>query len=149
MARFGALGAGSAGLLARPFGGEQARAVIAGAAAHSMKSLHAPLSAGFALLMTMLAHTVGWPVVAGGSPTIVDVLAAELDRAGAKLHTGQWVGNLRELPPARATLLDLTPRQLLALDDGRLPARYRRALGRYRYGPGIWKVDWALSGPVP
>ncbi|MGA2470456.1 MAG: NAD(P)/FAD-dependent oxidoreductase [Solirubrobacteraceae bacterium] len=149
MARFGALGVCSAGLLASRFRTPQARALIAGTAAHSMKPLHAPLSGAFALLMTILAHSVGWPVVEGGSSGIVDALVAELEGAGGKIHTGEWVTNLGELPKAKATLLDLTPRQLLAIDDGRLSRRYRRALGRYRYGPGIWKVDWALSGPVP
>jgi phytoene dehydrogenase-like protein len=149
MARFGALGLQPAALLARRFKTPQARAIIAGAAAHSMRPLNAPLTGAFGLLMTLLAHSVGWPVVEGGSARIVDVLIEELTAAGGEVHTGEWVTNLSQLPRSRATLLDLTPRQLLALDDGRLPARYRRALERYRYGPGIWKVDWALSGPVP
>lgn len=149
MALFGALGAQPASVLAGILRGEEARALLAGCAAHSMRPLRAPLTGGFGLLMTMLAHQVGWPVVAGGSSGIVEALVSELERRGAKLHSGHIVGSLAELPPSRLTLLDVTPRQLLALDDGRLPARFRRALGRYRYGPGIFKLDWALSGPVP
>jgi phytoene dehydrogenase-like protein len=149
MAWFGALGLQPASLLAKRFHTPKARAIIAGAAAHSMRPLGAPLTSAFGLLMTLLAHSVGWPVVEGGSSRIVDVLIEELTAAGGQVHTGEWITNLAQLPRARATLLDLTPRQLLALDDGRLPARYRRALEHYRYGPGVWKVDWALAGPVP
>jgi phytoene dehydrogenase-like protein len=149
MALFGAYGVQPASLLAGIFRTPAARAALAGCAAHSMRPLRAPLTGGFGLVMTILAHQVGWPVVEGGSARIVDVLATELERFGAQLHTGQEVKSLAELPAARATLLDITPRQLLALDDGRLPSRYRRELGRYRYGPGIFKLDWALSGPVP
>jgi phytoene dehydrogenase-like protein len=149
MALFGAFGVQPASVLAAMFHTEEARAALAGCAAHSMRPLRAPLTGGFGLVMAILAHQVGWPVVEGGSATIVKVLAAELERHGAVLHTSSEVRSLADLPKARLTMLDLTPRQILALDDGRLPARYRRALGRYEYGPGIFKLDWALSGPVP
>ncbi|HEX2702604.1 MAG TPA: NAD(P)/FAD-dependent oxidoreductase [Solirubrobacteraceae bacterium] len=149
MARFGALGIQPARLLAARFHTTAARAAFAGCAAHAIQPLTYPLSGGFGLVMAILAHSVGWPVVEGGSVAITTALVAELERHGGKLHTGHWIESLAELPAARATLLDVTPRQLLALDDGRLPARYRRALGRYRYGPAIFKLDWALSGPVP
>jgi len=149
MALFGVLGAQPASVLAGTMRSEEARALLAGCAAHSMRPLRAPLTGGFGLLMMMLAHQVGWPVVAGGSSGIAEALVTELEWRGAKMHTGHVVGSLAELPLSRLTLLDVTPRQLLALDDGRLPARYRRALGRYQYGPGIFKLDWALSGPVP
>jgi phytoene dehydrogenase-like protein len=114
-----------------------------------MRPLGAPGTGAFALLLGVLAHTVGWPVVAGGSARIVDALTDELHAAGGRLHTGTWIGDLAELPRARVTLLDVAPRQLLDLAPGRLPARYGRALRRYEYGPGIFKMDWALSGPVP
>ena len=149
MALFGAFGVQPASMLAKMFRTEEARAALTGCAAHSMRPLRAPLTGGFGLVMSMLAHQVGWPVVPGGSAGIVSVLVAELERHGATLHTGHEVRSLADLPPARVTMLNLTPRQVLALDDGRLPARYRRALGRYEYGPGIFKLDWALSGPVP
>jgi phytoene dehydrogenase-like protein len=149
MTRFGILGIQPARMLAARFDTPEARAAFAGAAAHAIQPLSAPLSGGFGLVMTILAHSVGWPVVEGGSAGIVDVLVDELEAHGGTLHTGRWVTSLGELPAAKAILLDLTPRQLLALDDGRLPERYRRALEHYRYGPGIFKVDWALSGAVP
>jgi phytoene dehydrogenase-like protein len=149
MARFGALGVQPARMLAARFHTTEARAAFAGCAAHAIQPLSYPLTGGFGLVMSILAHSVGWPVVEGGSAGITTALLDELERHGGRLHTGHWIESLAELPAARATLLDITPRQLLALDDGRLPARYRRALGRYRYGPGIFKVDWALSGPVP
>ena len=149
MARFGALGIQPARLLAARFDTTAARAAFAGCAAHAVQPLTHPLTGGFGLVMTILAHSVGWPVVEGGSVAITTALVAELERHGGKLHTGHWIESLAELPAARATLLDVTPRQLLGLDDGRLPARYRRALARYRYGPAVFKVDWALSGPVP
>jgi phytoene dehydrogenase-like protein len=92
---------------------------------------------------------VGWPVVEGGSARLVDALVAALRAAGGKLQTGWWVKSLDELPPAGAVLLDVSPRQLLAIGGERLPPGYRRALRRYQYGPGICKVDFALAGPVP
>jgi phytoene dehydrogenase-like protein len=136
-------------MLAARFHTPEARAAFAGCAAHAIQPLSHPLSGGFGLVMSILAHSVGWPVVEGGSVGITRAMIDELERHGGKVHTGQWIESLAELPQARATLLDITPRQLLAIDDGRLPGRYRRALGRYSYGPGIFKLDWALSGPVP
>jgi phytoene dehydrogenase-like protein len=149
MARFGLEGLLPASVLARRFAGDEARALLAGAAAHAMRPLTAPLTGAFGLLFLMTGHAVGWPVVAGGSAAITSALAQELTSLGGRVETGRWVGSLDSLPPARAVLLDVTPRQLAALAGGRLPARSRRALGRYRYGPGACKVDWALSGPVP
>jgi len=149
MIRFGALGLQPARMLAARLHTTEARAAFAGCAAHAIQPLTYPLSGGFGLVMSILAHTVGWPVVEGGSAGITRALVAELESHGGRLHTGRFIESLAELPNARATLLDITPQQLLALDDGRLPARYRRALGRYRSGPGIFKLDWALSGPVP
>ncbi|MGO9489407.1 MAG: phytoene desaturase family protein [Solirubrobacteraceae bacterium] len=149
MARFGVRGLWPASALVRRFRTPEARALLAGLAAHSMRPLQAPATGAFALLLGMLAHAVGWPVVEGGSARITQALLDELERAGGSLRTGRWVGDLDQLPSARATLLDLTPRQLLDLAGGRLPSRYAAALRRYRYGPGICKVDWALSGPVP
>jgi phytoene dehydrogenase-like protein len=149
VARFGLEGLLPASVLARRFAGEPARALLAGAAAHAMRPLTAPLTGAFGLLFLMTGHTVGWPVVAGGSAALTTALARELTALGGRVETGRWVRSLDGLPPARAVLLDVTPRQLAALAGGRLPARSRRALGRYRYGPGACKVDWALSGPVP
>jgi phytoene dehydrogenase-like protein len=149
LARFGADGLLPASLLARRFKTEEAQALFAGVAAHSMLPLGAPVTSAFGLILTMAAHTVGWPVVEGGSARIADALVAELTSLGGRLETGRWVQSLDSLPPARTVLLDVTPRQLVAMAGDRLPARQRQALQRFRYGPGVCKVDWALSGPVP
>lgn len=148
-ARFGAEGLLPASLLARLLRGEEGRALLAGAAAHSMRPLSAPLTGAFGLLLMVLAHTTGWPVVEGGSGRLTSVLAAELARLGVQISTGTWIERLSQLPPASVVLLDLTPRQLLRIGGDMLPPGYRRALRRFRYGPGVCKVDWVLDQPVP
>lgn len=148
-AGFGLRGLFSAGQLAHRFKTEEARALIAGTAAHSMLPLTAPLSGVFPRLFTALAHRHGWPVVEGGSDGVVRALVGELVARGGRLETGCLVKSLADLPPARAVLLDVTPRQLIDLAGDALEGRPRRALARYRYGPGVCKVDWALRGPVP
>jgi phytoene dehydrogenase-like protein len=149
-AAFGMLGALPATSVARAvFRTEAARGAFAGMAAHSMLDLHAPISAGYGMLLAALAHEVGWPVVAGGSQVLADALVARLAKLGGEVEAGHTVRDLRELPDAAAVVLDLTPRQVLAIAGDRLPSGYRRRLSRYRYGPGVFKVDWALDGPVP
>jgi phytoene dehydrogenase-like protein len=150
LARFGvaALRSGS-GLARSRFRGRDARGLFAGLAAHSMLPLEAPLSASFGLVLAILAHPVGWPLPRGGSQRIADALASYLASLGGELTTSREVTSLGELPHSRAVLLDLTPRQVLAIAGDRLPDRYRRRLGRYRYGPGVCKVDYALDGPIP
>ncbi len=149
LARFGLRGLWPASTLARAYATTEARALLAGMAAHSMRPLSAPGTGAFALLLSLLAHTVGWPVVEGGSTRITEALIAELRAAGGSLHTDSPIAALRELPPGAIRLLDVTPSQLLALARGGLPPRYARALRRFRHGPGVCKVDWALAGPVP
>jgi phytoene dehydrogenase-like protein len=149
MARFGLEGLAPVSLMSRRLRGQEAKALLAGAAAHTFQPLTAPLTSAFGLLFLMIAHSVGWPLVEGGSAQIIGALADELASLGGRVETGRWVRTLDDLPRARAVLLDVTPRQFLALAGGRLPARQRRALERFRYGPGVCKVDWALSGPVP
>jgi len=149
VAGFGLRGLLPASVLARRFRTPEARAMLAGVAAHSVQPLSAPLTGGFGLLLMMLAHSPGWPVVAGGSQRITDALTAELISLRGEVLTGSWIRRLEELPPATAILLDVAPREAAALAGDRLPARYVRALRRFRYGPGACKVDWALSGPVP
>jgi phytoene dehydrogenase-like protein len=148
--RFAALGLRSVSGLARGrFDDDPARALLAGNAAHSMRPLTAPGTGAFALLLIMLAHSVGWPVAAGGSRAIADAMASLLRSLGGEIETGRPVTSLRELPPARAVLLDVTPRALVRIAGGRFTGRYRRALERFRYGPGVFKVDYALREPVP
>ena len=150
LARYGALGAWPATWVARAtFRTTPARAVFAGMAAHSILDLNAPLTAGYGLLLAALVHHVGWPVVVGGSQNLADALVGRLRRHGGEVATGTAVRDLAELPPAAAILLNLTPRQVLDITGDRLPGWYRRRLERFRYGPGVFKLDWALDGPVP
>lgn len=149
LARFGLSGIRSIRSLASRFEGAAAQALLGGIGAHSMLPLDRSPSAAVALVLGMLAHAVGWPMARGGSQRIADALAAQLRSLGGEIVTGQWVDSLDDLPPSRAILLDVTPRQLLRIAGHRLPAGYRRSLERFRYGPGVFKVDYALDGPIP
>jgi phytoene dehydrogenase-like protein len=150
LARFGTSALRSATGLARSrFEGERARALLAGCCAHSMLSLRTPASAAFGIVLALSAHQVGWPVARGGSQRLSDALASHLRSVGGEIQTGRWVESLDEIADAGATLLDVTPRQLVRLAGHRLSGRYARRLGRYRYGPGVFKLDWALDGPIP
>jgi phytoene dehydrogenase-like protein len=131
------------------FEGERARALFAGLAAHAMLPLRARPTAAFGLLLGLLGHLVGWPMARSGSQVIPDALAAQVGALGGEIVTGQCVSSVDDLPAARAVLLDVTPRQLVRIAGSRLPASYRRRLERYRYGPGVFKVDFALGGPIP
>jgi phytoene dehydrogenase-like protein len=150
LARFSQSALRSATGLARArFDGERARALLAGCCAHSMLSLRTPASASFGIVLALSAHRVGWPVARGGSQRLSEALASYLRSLGGEIETGRWVESLDELAGAGTTLLDVTPRQLLRLAGRRLPERYARRLARYRYGPGVFKLDWALDGPIP
>jgi phytoene dehydrogenase-like protein len=121
-----------------------ARGFFAGHSAHSMLPLERSPSAGFGLLLAGLGHAVGWPFPRGGSQAIADALVAELRRLGGEVHMSSPVS---DVPQADVVLADVSPRELLRLAP--LPAHYARALQRFRYGPGAFKVDWALDGPIP
>ena len=150
LARFGRDAARPAARLAAArFRGPLARGLLAGLAGHAMLPLQRRPTAGYALLLAALGHAVGWPVVRGGSQALTDALVAHLRELGGELVCGHEVRSLAELPQARAVLLDVTPRQFLRIAGDRLPAGYRQRLARYRYGPGVVKVDWALDGPIP
>ncbi len=150
LARFGLLGLTPLTTLARRrFREGPAQALFAGAGAHSMRRLDAPLTSAFALVLALAAHTGGWPVIEGGSGQLVNAMVGRLRGLGVEFVTGHRVTSLAELPPARAVLLDVGPRQLLQIGGDRLPAGYRRSLTRYRYGPGVFKIDYALTEPVP
>ena len=133
----------------RAFEGPRARGIFAGMAAHAIMPLDWPATASFGLVLAMLGHIIGWPMARGGSQSIVNAMAAHLRDLGGEIVTDAVVTAIDELPPARAVIFDVTPRQLLAIAGDRLPAKYRAQLTRYRYGPGVHKVDWALDGPVP
>ncbi|HEY5016087.1 MAG TPA: NAD(P)-binding protein, partial [Streptosporangiaceae bacterium] len=148
LARYGALGLLPATALARIlFDGERARAALAGMAAHSMIDLRRPITGGYGLLLAALAHQVGWPLVRGGSARLAAALVDRLVRLGGVAETGHRVRDLADVPRARIVLLDLGPGQVADVCGDRLPPGYARRLRRYRYGPGAFKLDWALDGP--
>ncbi|MCU0508376.1 MAG: NAD(P)/FAD-dependent oxidoreductase [Anaerolineae bacterium] len=150
MARFGVFALMPAAVLARTlFREERTRAVFAGLAAHSIMPLEKPATAAFGLMLGMLAHALGWPMAERGSQTIANALAAQLRALGGEIVTGREVRALEELAGARQVLLDVTPRQLLQIAGEKLPDGYRRQLEAYRYGAGVFKVDYALDGPIP
>ena len=141
-------------LLQNFFRTPEARALIAGVAAHSTLPLDFPPSLSVGLVLTLIAHTHGWPLARGGSQSIIDALVAELARFGGEVRCGVKVKSLAELPPSRCVLLDLTPRQLLELPEfaegGDWALRlYRWQLRRFRQSPGSFKIDYALNSPIP
>ncbi|MGI8605661.1 MAG: phytoene desaturase family protein [Gaiellaceae bacterium] len=149
LGRFGLAALLPATALARlAFRGQRARALLAGGAAHSMLPLGRPASASFGLVLLVLAHAVGWPVPRGGAQRIADALASYLCSLGGEIETGAPVESLRELS-ARAVICDVTPRELARLASAQLPSGYRKRLTQYRYGPGAFKVDYALDAPIP
>jgi phytoene dehydrogenase-like protein len=137
------------GLAERKFRSPAAKALLAGLAGHAVLPLNKIGSAAPGLMLGLLGHSIGWPVVAGGSQVMAEALAGYIRQLGGTVQTDFHVRSLAELPPARAYLFDVTPQQLLAIAGEKLPDRYRRQLERYRYGPGVFKVDYALSEPVP
>ncbi len=149
LARFGAVGILPASRLVRRFDTEEAAGLFAGLAGHSILSLNAPATAGYGLMLGILGHLVGWPMARGGSQSIADALVGLLEARGGTIECDRRVESLSELPSSDAVLLDVTPRQVIEIAGDRLPARYRRTLERFRYGPGVFKVDWALDGPIP
>ena len=131
------------------FRGERARALFAGMAAHSMLPLEQSPSAAFGLVLAILGRVVGWPLARGGSQAIADALAAYLRTLGGEIVTGVEVKSIDELPSSRVVLCDIGPRQLVHIAGKYLPSSYQRRLLHYRYGPGAFKVDYALDGPIP
>jgi phytoene dehydrogenase-like protein len=150
LARFGVPALLPAATLARRwFRDDPARALFAGVGAHSMLDLRQPLTSSFALVLGMLGQAVGWPMARGGSSEIVRALVAELERLGGRVVTGTAVRSLDDVPKARSAVLDVTPRQALAIARDRMGALRRLEARRFRYGPGVFKLDWALDGPIP
>lgn len=137
------------GLACKWFAGEKARALFAGLAAHSFLPLEEIPSAAFGVVLGLMGHAVGWPMPRGGAQQIANALAAHLRALGGEIRLNSPVTDVGLLPPARATLLDVPPRQLLRLAGGQLPDSYRKRLARFRLGPGVFKIDYALKAPIP
>jgi phytoene dehydrogenase-like protein len=149
MARFGMVAFRSAESLARGFRDERTRALFAGMAAHSFLKMDDPLSGAFGILLSVSAHAVGWPIPRGGSQSITNALCAHLAKLGGSVKTSTRIENLDALRDYDVLLCDIGPRQLVLIAGKRLSAGYRRRLENYRYGPGAFKVDYALSQPIP
>jgi phytoene dehydrogenase-like protein len=149
MARFGMIAFRSARAVASRFRSERTRALFAGLAAHSFLSLDEPLSAAFAILMAAPAHAVGWPIPRGGAQSLTNALCGYLSTLGGKVKTSAPVQSLAALANYDLTLCDLTPRQLIKIGGQRLSDSYKQQLKKYRYGAGVFKVDYALNAPIP
>lgn len=128
---------------------KRARALISGTAAHACLPIDTLPAHGIWLLFHMCAHTTGWPIARGGSQAIADALAGHLRELGGTIECGRRITSMRELPSSRIVLFDLTPRQVVSIAGDELSSRYRRRLSKFRYGPGVFKIDYALDEPVP
>jgi phytoene dehydrogenase-like protein len=150
LARFGLSALPSANFLGGfLFREERTQALFAGLAAHSFLGLDEPLSAGFGVLLGAAAHAVGWPIPRGGAQSITNALCSHLVNLGAKIKTSSRVDKLRDLAQSDVTMCDVTPKQLLRMAEHRLSASYHRQLEKFRNGPGAFKVDYALTDPIP
>ena len=149
MMKFGLTALHSAHHVARRFTGKSARGLWGGMAAHSMLPLSKTPSAAIALVLMIAGHRNGWPIPKGGSQSIANALASHLGIMGGHIETGRMVDSLDELPSSQVVLLDVTPRQALKMAGQKFSNLYRWQLKRYRYGMGVFKIDWALDGPIP
>ncbi len=149
MGRFGVGALRPATWTARRFATEEAAALFGGCAAHAMLPLNRPITSAFGFMLAAGAHADGWPVAAGGSQVVADALTARLLALGGEVRTGVAVRSLADLPPHRVAMFDTNPAQLATIAGDALPAGYRSRLNRFRHGPGAFKIDYALDGPVP
>lgn len=149
LARFGLSGLTSASYLSRRFSTREARSLWAGMAAHSMQPLSNLATSAIGLVLLGTAHTGGWPFPKGGAIKIAEALAAHFIALGGQIETGSYIRSLSQLPASHAVVLDVTPRQLLEIAGHRFSKLYRWQLQRYRYGVGVFKIDWALDAPIP
>ncbi len=149
MAAFALRGLPSAELVSRIFETPAAKALFAGSAAHGSLPLNRPLSASFGLTLSALGHIGGWPIVAGGSQRLSDAMVDILHSYGVEIECDRFIKSMAELPPSKAVLFDLNPAQLASIAHQELPGLYRRRLRRFRPGPGVFKLDYALSEPIP
>jgi phytoene dehydrogenase-like protein len=149
MARFGMKALQPATLIANRFSTTEARALWAGMAAHSMVPLNYIATSAIGLVLLTAAHVKGWPIPKGGSQSIANALASYFVSIGGKIQTGFYVRSLDQLPTSHAVVFDTGPRQLLQIAGHKFSSLYKRQLERYRYGMGVFKIDWALDGPIP
>ncbi len=149
MAKFGWQAIQSATKIAKKLRTRKARAVLAGMAGHSVLPLEKRVTGGFGLILWATCYAVGWPFAAGGSQSLTNALIALLKSLGGEIVTGTRITSLDQLPKARAVLCDITPRQFLAIGGDKIASNERRELEKYRYGPGSFKIDWALDAPIP
>lgn len=136
-------------LVERKFRGRKARALFTGVAAHSALRMEDPASAAFGLVLSIAGHCVGWPFPEGGAQSLTDALVAHFHSLGGEIVSECEVESLDDLPQSKLVLCDITPRQLLKIAGDKLPALFKQQLSRFNYGPGSFKVDWALDAPVP
>ncbi|WP_114790804.1 NAD(P)/FAD-dependent oxidoreductase [Niabella yanshanensis] len=149
LAKFGLKALRSASAIARKFSTRKGKGLWGGMAAHSIQPLTNTSTAAVGLVLSAAAHIKGWPMAKGGSQAVANAMAAYFKHLGGTIQTGRWVQSVEELPQARALVLDVTPAQLLKIAGHRFTSFYRSQLQRYRYGMGVFKLDWALSGPIP
>ena len=149
MARFGMHALQSAKSVAKRFKGDAVRSLYAGCAAHAIVPLDHAGTGAVGLVFLISGHVTNWPVARTGSQAIADALATILRANGGEIRTGVRVASMRDIPESRAVIFDLTPKQIVAIAGDALPQSYVRKLQRFRYGPGLFKVDWALDGPIP
>ncbi|HKW17127.1 MAG TPA: NAD(P)/FAD-dependent oxidoreductase [Terriglobales bacterium] len=149
LAQFGLNALLPATAIARRFTSERTRALFAGIAGHSFLSLNETLSGAFGMLMAIPAHAVGWPIARGGAQSLTNALCGYFEKLGGRVKTSSRIDNVNQLPDRDLILCDVTPRQLLKIAGDRLRESYKRILRRYRYSPGAFKVDYALSEPIP
>jgi len=149
LARFGLPTLAPASVTARRFSTPEAKALFGGVAAHSFSPLTQPMSSAIGMALITAGHSQGWPVAKGGSRAITDALASVIEGEGGRIETGRRVRSVDELPAADAVVLDLGPHGVLDVAGDRLPAGVKKAYGRYRYGPGAFKLDLAIEGGIP
>jgi phytoene dehydrogenase-like protein len=149
MARFGKDALRSSAAIAKRFHTDHGRALLGGCAAHAFVPLDWAGSASFGIVLAVAGHATGWPCARGGSVAIVNAMASYFRSLGGEIRTSHRVTSLRDVPPSRAVIFDVTPRQLAAIAESDLPSSYLGKLRRFKYGPGVFKVDFALDGPIP
>ncbi len=149
MASFGLKALQPASWLVKKLNTEKAKGLWAGMAAHSILPLSHIATSAIGLVLMTAAHIKGWPLPKGGTQCLADALALYFISIGGEIETNFYVSSLDQLPSAQAIIFDTSPKQLLQVAGHRFSSLYKKQLGRYRYGMGVFKIDWALDGPVP